>query len=314
MAGMELRHLRYFVAVAREGHFGRAAMKLNVAQPAVSRAIHVLEQELGVELFERLPRGVRLAEAGHRYLAEVERILEELAQASKAARNAAALEQREVVVGQAVMNAGHDALLDGIFERFCRARPASNVRLELLNSIDQQHAIRERTIDVAFGYFCGTPIEGVFARRVYEDPLCGVRLGEGNHLSKLAKLALDELSGEPLLMWRRSRNPQVFDYIVQKVQAAGFRGEVLQNAEFSHWHWKVMPRDAGWVLCTRSQLQRAMPGTVCRPLAVEIPYGIDFLWGDATPQEVVDAFFASVAESDPTNAPARARRTKSLPA
>jgi DNA-binding transcriptional LysR family regulator len=296
---MELRHLRYFVAVAREGHFGRAAMKLNVAQPAISRAIQTLEHELGVELFERLPRGVRLAEAGHHYLKEVERILADLAQASKGARAAAAMDQREVMIGQAALNYCHDEIFDHALERFCRARPGSDVHLQMLNSVDQQQAIRDRTIDVGFGYFCEPPIDGVFIRRVDEDPLCGVRIGAGNPLSRLPTPQLAELSAEPLLMFRRSRNPQVFDYVVKRLQAAGFRGEVLQNAEFSFWHWKFMSKDSGWMLCTRRQLEVPMTGTVCLPISLSISYGLDFLWSDGTDPAVVKAFSEAFVAPEP---------------
>jgi DNA-binding transcriptional LysR family regulator len=72
---MELRHLRYFVAVGEEQHYGRAAERLHVAQPALSRQIQDLEQEIGVRLFDRLPRGVRLSAAGESFLDDARRIL-----------------------------------------------------------------------------------------------------------------------------------------------------------------------------------------------------------------------------------------------
>jgi len=72
---MELRHLRYFVAVAEEEHYGRAAQRLHVAQPALSRQIQDLEREIGFQLFDRLPRGVRLSAAGKAYLDDVRSIL-----------------------------------------------------------------------------------------------------------------------------------------------------------------------------------------------------------------------------------------------
>jgi DNA-binding transcriptional LysR family regulator len=74
---MELRHLRYFIAAAEAGHFHRAAEKLNVTQPALSRQIQALEKELAVRLFERLPRGVRLSEAGRTFLDDAKRIIDE---------------------------------------------------------------------------------------------------------------------------------------------------------------------------------------------------------------------------------------------
>lgn len=292
---MELRHLRYFVAVAREAHFGRAAMKLNVAQPAISRAIQTLEHELGVELFERLPRGVRLAEAGHHFLRDVERILADLAQASKDTRAAAAMQQREVTIGVAVLNYCHEEIFDKALAQFCRARPGSEVHLQVLNSVEQQQALRDGSIDVSFGYFCKAPPEGMFMRRLDEDPLCGVRMGSGNPLARLARAHPEQLSPEPMLMFRRARNPQVFDHVVGHVQEAGFAGEVLQNAEFSYWHWKFMSRDSGWMLCTRRQLAVAMPGTACLPLSLSIPYGLDFLWSEATDPGVVDAFLKAFA-------------------
>ena len=91
-------------------------------------------------------------------------------------------------------------------------------------------------------------------------------------------------------MFRRARNPQVLDYIVEHVKAAGFRGEVLQNAEFSFWHWKLMSKDRGFMLCTRRQLHAPMPGTVCLALPMAISYGIDFLWCEGTDPGVVRAF------------------------
>ncbi len=82
---MELRHLRYFVAVGEEQHYGRASRRLRVAQPALSRQIQDLEQEVGFKLFERLPRGVRLNAAGKLFLQDARRILQEVNEAAERA-------------------------------------------------------------------------------------------------------------------------------------------------------------------------------------------------------------------------------------
>jgi DNA-binding transcriptional LysR family regulator len=86
---MELRHLRYFVGVGEEQHFGRAAERLHIAQPALSRQIQDLEKEIGVPLFERLPRGVKLSAAGRVFLEDSRRILAEVQEAARRAEQAA---------------------------------------------------------------------------------------------------------------------------------------------------------------------------------------------------------------------------------
>src|SRR4051794_34049681 len=96
---MELRHLRYFVAVAEESSVGRAARRLNLARPALSRQIHDLERELGVALFERLPRGLALTDAGRAFLTEAQAMLEHADRATQAARRFALGQSGRVVVG-----------------------------------------------------------------------------------------------------------------------------------------------------------------------------------------------------------------------
>src|ERR1700691_5990414 len=86
---MELRHLRYFVGVGEEQHFGRAAERLHVAQPALSRQIQDLEKEIGFPLFERLPRGVKLSAAGKLFLEDSRRILAEVQEAAARANRVA---------------------------------------------------------------------------------------------------------------------------------------------------------------------------------------------------------------------------------
>src|SRR3977135_156950 len=99
MIGMELRHLRYFLAVAEEGHFGRAAQRLHIVQPALSMQIRALEAELGPPLFERTSRQVLLTEAGVLFRVEAERTIQQAARAKDVAQRAARGEVGSVRIG-----------------------------------------------------------------------------------------------------------------------------------------------------------------------------------------------------------------------
>ncbi len=96
---MELRHLRYFVAVGEEQHYGRAATRLRLAQPALSRQIQNLEQEIGFRLFDRLPRGVKISEAGKLFLNDARRILQEVNDATARAKRIASGQSGTLRIG-----------------------------------------------------------------------------------------------------------------------------------------------------------------------------------------------------------------------
>src|SRR6201997_4843389 len=110
---MELRHLRYFVAVGEEEHYGRAAQRLHLAQPALSRQIRDLEEEIGFRLFDRLPRGVKLSAAGKLFLSDARRILQDVDEARRRAERVALGEAGTLRIGVATAVSWHGSVVNG---------------------------------------------------------------------------------------------------------------------------------------------------------------------------------------------------------
>src|SRR6185436_16193595 len=133
---MELRHLRYFVAVGEEQHYGRAARRLRVAQPALSRQIQDLEQEIGFELFDRLPRGVKISEAGKLFLEDAWRILQQVNDATARAHRVARGQSGTLRVGFTENAAWHGIVPDS-FQRFRERQPDAELQLNPLMSLEQ---------------------------------------------------------------------------------------------------------------------------------------------------------------------------------
>src|SRR5260370_26087518 len=138
---MELRHLRYFVAIGEEQHYGRAARRLRVAQPALSRQIQDLEQELGFKLFERLPRGVKLSAAGKLFLEDSRRILQEVSEAAVRAGRVARGLSGTLRVGF-TENASWRGVVPDSFRRFREQQPDAELQLQPAASLEQLEAIR----------------------------------------------------------------------------------------------------------------------------------------------------------------------------
>src|SRR5580765_4416541 len=146
---MELRHLRYFVWVGEEQHYGRAARRLRVAQPALSRQIQDLEEELGFKLFERLPRGVKLTAAGRLFLEDARRVLQELNEAAARAARVASGRSGTLRVGF-TENSSWRGVVPDSFRRFRQQQPDAELQLKPAASLEQLEAMRSGRLDGGF--------------------------------------------------------------------------------------------------------------------------------------------------------------------
>src|SRR4249920_2922766 len=138
---MELRHLRYFVAVGDEQHYGRAAQRLRVAQPALSRQIQDLEDEVGFKLFERLPRGVKLSAAGKLFLEDARRILQQVNEAAARAARVARGQSGTLRIGFTENASWHGVVPDAL-RVFRQRHPDAELQLYPAGSVDQIEEIR----------------------------------------------------------------------------------------------------------------------------------------------------------------------------
>jgi DNA-binding transcriptional LysR family regulator len=149
---MELRHLRYFVAVGEEQHYGRASRRLRVAQPALSRQIQDLEEEVGFKLFDRLPRGVKLSAAGKLFLEDARRILQAVGEATARAAHVARGQSGTLRVGFPENASWHGVVPDS-FRRFREQQPDAQLQLQPAASLEQLDAIRSGRLDAGFVNF-----------------------------------------------------------------------------------------------------------------------------------------------------------------
>src|ERR1700740_1113091 len=146
---MELRHLRYFVPVGENQHYGRASRRLGVAQPALSRQIQDLEKEIGFELFDRMPRGVRLSAGGELFIAEARRILQEVGEATARAARVARGQSGTLRIGFAENASWHGVAPDS-FRRFREQQPEVELQLQPVASLEQLDSIRSGRLDAGF--------------------------------------------------------------------------------------------------------------------------------------------------------------------
>src|SRR5438445_1273225 len=190
---MELRHFRYFVAVAEERSFVHAARRLRVAQPAVSKQIRDLEREIGVTLFERLPRGVRLTRGGEAFLLHARDTLEAAACAAARAREADADVTLPLRLAHAPTIAYAPVLAD-LLVAFRQAHPDAAVLVRRLNELNERAALREQRVDVV-ATFVGTWPDPEFAgHRLLDAAFTGVLLPAGHPLAARPQVSLRDLS------------------------------------------------------------------------------------------------------------------------
>jgi DNA-binding transcriptional LysR family regulator len=222
---MELRHLRYFLAVADELHFGRAAARLHIAQPPLSQQIRQLERELGYALFLRTQRRVRLTPAGAAFREEARSLLERLEQAKVAAGRVARGEAGALAVGF-VASATY-ALLPRLYRRFRERHPSVALALEEMSTAEQVDALRAGRIQLGLAR---PPVgdDTLRAEPLAEEPLVAA-LPARHPLAARAALPLRALAHEPFVLFPRAPRPGWIDVVQEACRAAGFRPAVAQE-------------------------------------------------------------------------------------
>jgi DNA-binding transcriptional LysR family regulator len=216
---VELRHIRYFVAVGEEEHFGRAADRLHIVQPALTRQVQQLEEEIGCALFERLKRGVRLTEAGKSFLEEARRLLSDLENGLDRTRLVAQGKTGRLRVGFAEM-ALYGAELPSILSEYRASWP--NVRLELFpstSSILAGEQLRDQKVDVAFAYFLPTNLPELKSLRISLEPWV-LALPQGHRLVKSKRVMLEDLERESFVWYPRAYQPVLSDQLLSACHAA----------------------------------------------------------------------------------------------
>ncbi len=203
---MELRHLRYFATVAELLNFTKAAQRLRVAQPALSRQIRDLEDELGVQLLERGPRVVRLTEAGAAYLTEARAILERADEATKLARAVARGERGEIHVGYAPSLTVQ--LLPCALHAFHNQAPGVRVKLHDLSSQEMLTGVRDGKLHLALVARPAARALGSLKFELLRQYPVGVAMPATHRLARAKSIALSELANEPLVAYARADYPE----------------------------------------------------------------------------------------------------------
>ena len=207
---MELRHLRYFVAAAEQENVTQAALKLHVSQPALSRQLSDLEEELGFPLFERSAKSVRLTEAGKTFLIEARAVLQRADEAVKTAR-AVATGDTELHVGYAPSPTVR--IMPATLRAFQARYPKVRVRLHDLSTEEMLSGVREGKQHVAFLVRPSqSMLRGLRFEELTRDNMC-VAMPPGHALARARSLTLDRVAQEPLVAYSKKDYPEYQDYL-----------------------------------------------------------------------------------------------------
>lgn len=267
---MELRHLRYFIAVAEEGHITRASERLGIQQPPLSQQIRALEKELDVQLFRRKPRGVELTDAGVAFLERARAILDQVERAFATTRRTARGEQGRVVVGF-TSSAPFHPFVPRVIRAFREMSPLVSLVLEESGSSELVQGLLNEDIDAAFIRSPVADVVGLVVRPLLEEEML-VALPAGHALASTAPgnaepLILSALANETFILYKRPGGPGLYDTIITACRGAGFSPRVGQEAPRIISTLNLVAAGLGVSIVPASLRRLQMDGVIYRRLA-----------------------------------------------
>lgn len=254
---MELRHLRYFLAVAEELHFGRAAKRVHISQPPLSQQIQQLEKEIGFQLFKRTRKSVQLTDAGKVFQKEVYSVFECLEKGTLKARLASRGEAGWLSVG--FIGSSTYVILPAIIREFREKYPEVELVLQEIQSSDQNQALREGRIHVSFARF-PKPESGLIFETIYKEHLVAA-LPSSFPLTGKKILKLSDIAPEPFILFPHQPSAHA-DYTLQVFSNLGLTPNIIQTVEEMHTALGLVAAGLGVTLVPSSMQKTRREGIV----------------------------------------------------
>ncbi|AFT86144.1 LysR family transcriptional regulator [Paraburkholderia phenoliruptrix] len=281
---MELRHLRYFIAVAELRSVRAASEQLHVTQPAISRQIHDLEDAVGAALFERTPRGLKLTAAGTAYLAQARDILTRVDAANRLARRIAAGVHGHLRIGF-VENAAWIGVVSHALSAFEQSSPHVALELTPMNSPEQFEAIAAGQLDGGFCYRLGTLPQGLASIPVLEQNVV-LAVPQAWPLGATGAVMTSELAGRPFIAFPRRIYPAYYDRLLSACAERGLTLDIRQEASTETAILSLVSAGMGAAIVNAANRYRP-PARVrfveLRDLSVPLPLEFCFASADANP-------------------------------
>lgn len=288
---LALTQLRCFVVLANELHYGRAAARLHMTQPPLSRQIQQLEAAVGVQLLERNQRSVRLTPAGRAFLPEAEQLLALSQSAAAVARRAATGEAGSIALGY-VAGASF-GFMPQVVAAARRQLPALDIRLRDMSTAQQYEALRSGRIDVGI---VRVPADhaGLRSASVLREPFMACLPPRHPLVARRRALTLGDLHGRDLVMYAPGEGGSMYELLSGAFHAAQVQPRYVQHVRQSYCLMGLVASGVGMALVQASAARMRMPGVVVRPIALP-PHVVSQLYlawraADETDNPAVDGF------------------------
>jgi DNA-binding transcriptional LysR family regulator len=289
---MELRHLRYFVCVAEEQNIGRAALRLHISQPPLTRQIQQLEEQLGALLFRRTSRGVELTDAGRVLYEDARSILGQAERAAERTHKAALGLLGRIDV--AIFGSGIFGVIPQLLRRFRNDYPEVSITLHSMNKEEQIDALRHHRITVAFNRLM-RPVDGLSCETLLTEPI-HVAVPSGTPLAARTAIAIEELQHQPLVLFPTGSRPSFIDRVREMCLAAGFVPQVAQEVGDVVHAVALVGTGFGVCLVSHSATHMRIPGVTFRPLVHPTQSRVDLccIHRSDDDSQILRAFLASM--------------------
>ncbi|MEZ5648944.1 MAG: LysR family transcriptional regulator [Burkholderiaceae bacterium] len=292
---MELRHLRYFVCVADEQNIGRAALRLHISQPPLTRQIQQLEEQVGAKLFRRTGRGVELTDAGSVLYEDARGILAMAERAAERAHKAAQGLLGRVDV--AVFGSGIFGVIPLLLRQFRESYPEVSIVLHNMTKEEQLDALRHQRISLAFNRLM-RPVDGLRSETLLSEPL-HVAMPSGHPLSSRHEIAVGELEGQPLVLYPTGSRPSFIDRVHEMCRESGFVPQVAQEVGDVVHALALVATGLDACIVPQSATSLNLPGVVYRSLRHAPSARVDLccIYRDDDASEILRALLGSMRRS-----------------